>query len=132
MKRIFSLALAGLAVLTFSGCSSGGDSGGSGSSLTKITTGGSISVYDSTIEIYNHETSANDICEVYSVPDNSSNWGVDLLGTGHIAPANVRQFGSDHCDQYWAIKIVDCAGNESEGAYYRECYTTTYFTFKNW
>ena len=131
MKRIFSLALLGLAVLAFSGCS-GGDSGASGSSLVKATIGGSVSGYDSTIDIYNHEASANDICEVYSVPNSSSNWGTNLLRTGQITPANERQFGSDHCGRNWAIKIVDCVGNESEGSYYRGCHTTTYFTFKNW
>ena len=132
MKSIVSIAIAGVAVFALSGC--GGDgSGGAlgGSSLVKdYVQNGSNTRYDSSINLLNAPSSSEDICDVYSAPASSNRWS-RLTGTP-ITPGNTHEWGSDNCNQSWDLRVVDCAGNESIKTYYRECYTTTYFTFKNW
>ena len=132
MKSIVSLVMAGMAVFALSGC--GGDGSGDdlgGSSLVKdYAQNRSNTMYDSSINLLNDTDSSENICEVYSAPQSSDNWS-KLTGTP-IVPGEVHEWGSNHCNQHWDLKVVDCVSNESTITYYRKCGTTTYFTFKNW
>jgi len=132
MSKLIKLLVAGMVVFAMSGCSAeGDDEDGSGSSLTRdAVINGSNSAYDSTINLYNDIGSIEDICDVYSAPANSGSWQ-RLTGTP-IVPGDEHEWGSDNCNQDWDLKVVDCIGNESIETYYRECDTTTYFTFRNW
>ena len=131
MKKAVSLVVACVTLFSLSGCGAGGDTGGF-SLVRDGAVSGSISARDSAISLLNHDSSIASICEVYSTPSSSGNWGVKLTGTP-IAPGSEVAWGSDGCDQNWDLMVVDCAGNESSiYNYYRECDTTTYFTSKSW
>jgi len=131
MRKLIGFSVACLSILALNGCGGAGDLGGS--SLVKdVVVPGSISARDSAISLLNHDTSITAICDVYSVPSTSGTWGDPLTGTPIVAGGEVA-WGSDACDQNWDLKVVDCIGNESiVYAYYRECDTTTYFTFRSW
>jgi len=129
MKKWLSLLISAMAIVALSGCA-GVDGDGDGSSLTKDYVDSGSTPYDSTINLMNSGTSEESICNVYSSPASSNTW-TTLSGTP-IAPGGDHTWGSDHCDEKWDLRVEDCAGHSSTYTYFRECFTTTYFTFKNW
>ena len=133
MKKWLSLLISAMAIVALSGCAGIDDVGDGfgGSSLTKdYVDPVSTTNYNSSINLMNSAASDERICNAYSSPSDANTW-TTLSGTP-IAPGDEHEWGSNRCDEKWDLKVEDCAGHTSTYTYFRECYTTTYFTFKNW
>jgi hypothetical protein len=64
---------------------------------------------DSTLTIENESSYA--FAEIYLSPEDSVNWGSDLLGADILAPGEVLELSGVACDIY-DIRIVDDEGDE--------------------
>lgn len=121
MKVIKNTLIATTAALFVIGC------GGGGGIIDDIPDG------DSYLRVQNSIDSYNDICNVYSNPSTSPDWGPDRL-SGTIAPGYYREFSTSNCNINYDLKVVYCGSGYTDyyNNYYRACGATRTITFRDW
>ncbi len=108
---------------TNSGCSNG---------ICTDGNGGSTDSGLSTLKIKNMDISTSDICQIFSTPNSSGSWGLNVL-ENRIPPGYYVELSTSSCNTYWDLKIVYCDGYEPAPSYdyYRPCGTTVSYDFSN-
>jgi len=120
MKFFKEYIIASSLALVMAGCGGGG--------LTDTIDPGDGVSY---LRVGNSSDSTSKICNVYSNPSSSGDWGSDRL-SGTISSGYYKEFSTTNCNIDYDLKVVFCDGYTDQNSYYRPCGTTTTKTFRNW